>query len=913
MKMWCVRFWIVAAFCAVAQGAEDGLVAHWTFDEGKGALARDATGNGNDATIHGQAAFAEFGRGYALRLDGVDDYVDCGKGAALNIEKAGSIVLWVKPRAVRGGIFSRSGGGGWADERLVLSFKDYGGAKQLLYAVADGETYQYAANLPLPGMNAWSQMALTIEGPRVRVYRDGVLLRSDRAVFAPKFADLPLLLGRSQGLGTPFLDGLIDDVRVYNRVLSQRDIIALCKAQAAPRGIDKKAFERPVVTAKCYPLSGRMLVGIEYQLMAPMPAGAVLDVEVARPGKPKPIRRVAVSAPEGRTSVETILDLQHEPPGTLSVTVRARRPRGGPLGEAVTESVDWPKRDPMFSPEKGIRVLNGFVFELLNEKSLGSQQFSFHNPREGWIYVAVPWPYPGIAGNLPGVIVDSEKVSLRLVGKNFETMRYLPEGPHKIKLTGGTNADRLIVRAVPELFYDMYGINPLVPETGDYTWAWLGKHVLDHYNCVTGTQDPDKQADEIKEWTSRGGRWFTQRSLPWVKTAREAYEYWAGEPGMIHPLLHGIWADEFSSGEKYRKMYPIWCEGLRLIHADPRFRGRKFYAYMGMTYSADYDPLTKAIAECGYRLAPEWYLRERPTEQQAIGYMSPPYERANRQKYDAAHPGAGLNRVVILGLLSQPEESCDIYPDVNFNVYLDVQLHLMANDPAFFGTRGLQGYYSPYCGEEQTRLFARLVRHYAIEGRTHRMIDDPYKLTHLDNPDFADGTTGWTVSAAGPDTLAAKIVEKFGWLQGRYLRNGVGETVVWTKRSPQRPNTIAQTIEGLTPGRPYSLRFFTGDYQDYLSGKSRPYKHAVSVTIENADVLPAKSFQALIKSNYAHVYKSFDRNNPYRMNYHQRVFRPKATTARLVLSDWPSPTGPGGQADAELIWNFIQVQPYFPE
>ena len=75
-----------------------------------------------------------------------------------------------------------------------------------------------------------------------------------------------------------------------------------------------------------------------------------------------------------------------------------------------------------------------------------------------------------------------------------------------------------------------------------------------------------------------------------------------------------------------------------------------------------------------------------------------------------------------------------------------------------------------------------------------------------------------------------------------------------------------------------------------------------------AKVDEARSFQAKIKSCYAHTTDLFDRENPYRLNYHQIIFTPRSETARLSFSDGASTGGPEGE---ELIWNFIQVQPYF--
>ena len=85
------------------------------------------------------------------------------------------------------------------------------------------------------------------------------------------------------------------------------------------------------------------------------------------------------------------------------------------------------------------------------------------------------------------------------------------------------------------------------------------------------------------------------------------------------------------------------------------------------------------------------------------------------------------------------------------------------------------------------------------------------------------------------------------------------------------------------------------------------------VKIEDVDEVAEKRFDALIRSNYAHAHGPFSRSNPYRMNYHQRVFRAKGTSARLTFSDWASDDEPGGPVGEELLWNFVQVQPYLEE
>jgi hypothetical protein len=68
---------IAACVCLVAPAAVPTLVAHWPLDEGAGAVATDATGNGNTGAISG-ASWVELGEGSMLHFDGLDDLVNCG-------------------------------------------------------------------------------------------------------------------------------------------------------------------------------------------------------------------------------------------------------------------------------------------------------------------------------------------------------------------------------------------------------------------------------------------------------------------------------------------------------------------------------------------------------------------------------------------------------------------------------------------------------------------------------------------------------------------------------------------------------------------------------------------------------------------------------------------------------------------
>ena len=45
-------------------------------------------------------------------------------------------------------------------------------------------------------------------------------------------------------------------------------------------------------------------------------------------------------------------------------------------------------------------------------------------------------------------------------------------------------------------------------------------------------------------------------------------------------------------------------------------------------------------------------------------------------------------------------------------------------------------------------------------------------------------------------------------------------------------------------------------------------------------------------------------------DFHQILFRAERETANLVISDWLYPTVPTGPVGQELLFNFIQVEPY---
>ena len=120
-------------------------------------------------------------------------------------------------------------------------------------------------------------------------------------------------------------------------------------------------------------------------------------------------------------------------------------------------------------------------------------------------------------------------------------------------------------------------------------------------------------------------------------------------------------------------------------------------------------------------------------------------------------------------------------------------------------------------------------------------------------------------------------------------------------------NFVIQKIKNLKPGRLYSLKVFTADYGDLTGGKSLKQKHSVSIKLDDAEIV--KSFRHIYANCYSHHLEPFDNKHKFWMHYHFMVFRPGASSSRLEVSDWVGDE-PGGPIGQELMYNFIEIQPY---
>ncbi|MGH7969619.1 MAG: hypothetical protein ACREIC_12925, partial [Limisphaerales bacterium] len=117
---------------------------------------------------------------------------------------------------------------------------------------------------------------------------------------------------------------------------------------------------------------------------------------------------------------------------------------------------------------------------------------------------------------------------------------------------------------------------------------------------------------------------------------------------------------------------------------------------------------------------------------------------------------------------------------------------------------------------------------------------------------------------------------------------------------------FSQTIKDLQPGRLYSMKMFSCDYEDLIHPKPKRIEDAqttATVLIDGVELDAKRSFDEVYASGP-------EPKIPVCIKYYWRVFRAKERSARLTVSDWKNDTTPGGPIGQEQAFNFIEVEPY---
>jgi hypothetical protein len=199
-----------------------GLVAAYNFDAGSGTTLADASGNGNNGTIaNGTWSTAGHTAG-ALSFNGTSTSVTVADSASLDLTAGMTLEAWVSPSAL-----------GTAWRTALMKEQPPAGLTYALYANTD--TSRPSAHIFTSGgeailkgasaltVNAWNHLAATYDGTTLRIYLNAVEIGS-ATVGKPITVTTGALKIGSNSIWGEWFQGLIDDVRVYNRALSASEI-----------------------------------------------------------------------------------------------------------------------------------------------------------------------------------------------------------------------------------------------------------------------------------------------------------------------------------------------------------------------------------------------------------------------------------------------------------------------------------------------------------------------------------------------------------------------------------------------------------------------------------------------------------------------------------------------------------------
>ena len=203
----------------VSNTSVPGLVAAWSFDDGAGTTATDATGKGLNGTVSG-ATWTAGKFGTSLSFNGVSDWVTVPDADSLDLTTGMTLEAWVNPAALSGftTVMLKERTGGLA---YSLYASDNSNRPPSGYIRRTSDVGTVGTTL-LP-LNAWSHLAATYDAATLRLFVNGVQVASRATTGAIATSTGVLRIGGNSVWGEYF-KGLIDEVRVYNRALSAAEI-----------------------------------------------------------------------------------------------------------------------------------------------------------------------------------------------------------------------------------------------------------------------------------------------------------------------------------------------------------------------------------------------------------------------------------------------------------------------------------------------------------------------------------------------------------------------------------------------------------------------------------------------------------------------------------------------------------------
>jgi hypothetical protein len=221
-----------------------GLIGYWPFEDGQGTVVKDMSGKGNDgvavegviaaAPARTDVAWVPGKKGKAMRLDGINDWVRIAKSESIDtpaINGGATLAAWVNLKQF-GQTTSNS------QFNFFITRQEDGTAfDHFGLAVRDGKPtacvhFYFATAAEVVPVDQWVHLAMTYDGVTEIIYINGVNAASNSIGWGLMPDSTPMVIGAGQNIDTvkEFVDGSIDEVYMFNRDLSAKEVVALMNA-----------------------------------------------------------------------------------------------------------------------------------------------------------------------------------------------------------------------------------------------------------------------------------------------------------------------------------------------------------------------------------------------------------------------------------------------------------------------------------------------------------------------------------------------------------------------------------------------------------------------------------------------------------------------------------------------------------
>jgi hypothetical protein len=228
----------------------DGLVAYYSFNAG---TAKDGSGKGNNGTILGAAKAAAGKIGQGMDFDGKTSGIDIADNASLQLPTALTVTAWVYARTLadHGGICWKGNMIGWGNN---FNWRIASTTTGLTWGTT-GTAEDYFETANAMKAKEWTFVALTASGTTAtgRVSTGGAFTIPVSGQNNPKTCSTPfnvwkgqpVRIGYSAGYNGAltdankrFFDGIIDEVTIYNRALTEAELTELMTKGISTTAVD---------------------------------------------------------------------------------------------------------------------------------------------------------------------------------------------------------------------------------------------------------------------------------------------------------------------------------------------------------------------------------------------------------------------------------------------------------------------------------------------------------------------------------------------------------------------------------------------------------------------------------------------------------------------------------------------------